>query len=40
MCLKGATEGVWEGRFGGIWLDMSHFVKYKKGGVEPKNFIV
>ena len=36
MCLKGATAGVWEGRFCWIWLDMSHFVKYKKGVVGPK----
>ena len=38
VSLKGATAGVWEGRFWWIWLDMSHFFKYIYGGVKLKNF--
>ena len=40
MSLKGATAGVWEGRFCWISLEMSHCFKYKNGEVGPKNFMV
>ena len=40
MCMKGATAGVWEGRFCWISLEMSHCFKYKNGEVGPKNFMV
>ena len=38
--LKGATAGVLEGRFTWFWLEISHFLKYKNGGVGLKNFSV
>ena len=40
VCLKGATAGVWEGRFCWTWLEISRLFKYKNGGVVPKDFIV
>ena len=39
VSLEQATTGLWEGRFCWIWLKISHFLKYKNGGVQPKNFI-
>ena len=40
VSLKRATVGVWDGGFCWIWLKISLFVKYKDGGVGPKNFFV
>ena len=40
VCVKRATAGVWEGGFCWIWLEISHFFKYKNGEVGPNNFIV
>ena len=40
VSVKGATGGVWEGRFSWSWLEMSHFFKYKIGEVGPKKSIV
>ena len=39
VSVKRATGCVWEGGFCWIWLEISHFFKYKNGGVGPKNFI-
>ena len=38
--VKRTTASVWEVRFYWIWLEISHFFKYKNGGVWPKNFII
>ena len=40
VSLKGAAAGHEKGRFCWIWLELSHFFKYKYGLVGLKNFIV
>ena len=40
LSLKGATAGVEEGRFCWIWLEISHFFKYKNGIIGFRNFLV
>ena len=40
VSLKRATAGILEGHFCWIWLEISHFFKYRKGGAVPKKFIV
>ena len=36
VSVKVATVGVWECRVCWMWLEISQFLKYKKGGVGPK----
>ena len=38
--MRGATTGIWEGRFMWVWQEISHFFTDKNGGVVPKNFSV
>ena len=40
VSLTRATTGLWEGCFCWIWVKVSHFFKYKNGGVRRKNFTV
>ena len=40
VSLTGATVGFREGCFCWIWLEISHFFKYKNGWVGPKSFVV